>query len=190
VLSSPEINLHILKLRFGKHPTLEGESSDTFNLKQTIAPTVPSVVIVQYARVYYWLATGCKFSYVICLCKSSTLSHFPCRVISSSGHSIKSSLHLHPLRSLTKNIHTFTYLHPPCSFYPVNLHHNGNKCLRNSFETTTPCTSPSLSFSPQIHVTDLTFCSQEIQKKPEPWYSAGLVDDSNIYEWEITIIGY
>ena len=31
---------------------------------------------------------------------------------------------------------------------------------------------------------------KEIQKKPEPWYSAGLVDDSNIYEWEITIIGY
>jgi len=30
---------------------------------------------------------------------------------------------------------------------------------------------------------------REIQKKPEPWYSAGLVDDSNIYEWEITIIG-
>jgi ubiquitin-conjugating enzyme E2 G1 len=29
-----------------------------------------------------------------------------------------------------------------------------------------------------------------MQKKPEPWYSAGLVDDSNIYEWEVTIIGY
>ena len=35
-----------------------------------------------------------------------------------------------------------------------------------------------------------TLVEQEIQKKPEPWYSAGLVDDSNIYEWEITIIGY
>jgi hypothetical protein len=28
-----------------------------------------------------------------------------------------------------------------------------------------------------------------MQKKPELWYSAGLVDDANIYEWEVTIIG-
>jgi hypothetical protein len=81
---------------------------------------------------------------------------------------------------------------------PVPLPQYGYKRLRSPFETAAEGNLPSnkycvycpcpaclwLSYFQQT-LTDL----QEIQKRPEPWYSAGLADDSNIYEWEVTIIG-
>ncbi len=32
-------------------------------------------------------------------------------------------------------------------------------------------------------------CHSELQKKPVEGFSAGLIDDDNIFEWEVMIIG-
>ena len=34
-----------------------------------------------------------------------------------------------------------------------------------------------------------TFFSVELQKKPVEGFSAGLIDDDNLFEWEVMIIG-
>lgn len=45
-----------------------------------------------------------------------------------------------------------------------------------------------------MQLVDFLFClssssSSELQKKPVEGFSAGLIDDEDIYEWEVMIIG-
>ena len=76
---------------------------------------------------------------------------------------------------------TLPFTYPSSPHEPPRLFFHGVNRFRNPPASSAPRTSISAVIDAY---------AQEIQKKPEPWYSAGLVDDSNIYEWEITIIGY
>ena len=61
--------------------------------------------------------------------------------------------------------------------------------FKKNFERATSGSFLSLKSLPFLFLDLTNTVGRRYKKTPTPWRSAGLVDDSNIYEWEITIVG-
>ena len=76
---------------------------------------------------------------------------------------------------------------PQSSFSSVRCHRGAKQCCTNGDRPV--CQAYTRRPYAGRSVTNCPSCCAELTKRPVDGFSAGLVDDSNLFEWQITIMG-